>query len=84
MSTPDSTRWLDWCSRLQAMAQTGLTFANDPYDIARYEALRAIAAEMLAAGSGADVGRIRDFLTKDPGDLTPVGGHIKSRVLPLV
>ena len=38
------TRWLEWAQRLQAIAQNGLTFAHDPYDIERYEAVRAIAA----------------------------------------
>ena len=35
--------WLDWTQRLQAIAQTGLTFARDPYDVERYEQIRQIA-----------------------------------------
>ena len=64
-------RWLNWTTRLQALAQTGLTFARDPYDIERYHAIRQIAAEMLAAGSGADVSFIRGLLTADAGYATP-------------
>ena len=32
--------WIDWTQRLQAIAQNGLTFARDPYDIERYLAAR--------------------------------------------
>jgi ADP-ribose pyrophosphatase YjhB (NUDIX family) len=67
----DNPRWLNWTTRLQALAQTGLTFARDPYDIERYQALREIAAEMLAAGAGADITVIRDLLTADAGYATP-------------
>ena len=42
-------RWLDWCVRLQAIAQSGLAYADDPYDAERYSALRRIVAEMLSA-----------------------------------
>ena len=46
-------QWLLWARKLQAIAQTGLTYANDPFDIERYESIRALAAEIMAAGSGA-------------------------------
>ena len=45
-------QWLSWTKRLQAIAQTGLTFTRDHYDHQRYEELQALAAEMMAAGSG--------------------------------
>ena len=38
-------RWLEWAQRLQGIAQTGLTYAKDPFDIERYEAVQEIAAE---------------------------------------
>ena len=64
-------KWLDWATRLQAIAQSGLTFARDPYDVERYEALREIAAEMLAAGSDAEVSYIRDLFADQAGYATP-------------
>ena len=48
--------WLAWARRLSALAQTGLTFAENPYDIERYTAIRTIAAEMMPRGMGADAG----------------------------
>ncbi len=71
MSELDSSRWLDWCSRLQAIAQTGLTFAKDPYDIERYQAIRTIAAEMLAVGTSVKLERVRELLRVDTGYATP-------------
>jgi ADP-ribose pyrophosphatase YjhB (NUDIX family) len=71
MNPPNEPRWLDWCSRLQAIAQTGLTFAQDTYDIERYHAIREIAAEMIATGAGTDVSVIRNLLAADSGYATP-------------
>jgi len=48
----DESRWLEWSRRLQALAQNGLTYCKDPYDEQRYNELRRIAAEIMAAGGG--------------------------------
>lgn len=59
-------RWLDWARRLQALAQSGLAYAPQHYDAERYEAVREIAAEMMAAGSSGDI--TRDMAS----DITPI------------
>jgi ADP-ribose pyrophosphatase YjhB (NUDIX family) len=64
-------QWLAWARRLQALAQSGLTFSRDQYDIERYEEIRTIAAAMVAAGAGADFGAVRDLFTLDTGYTTP-------------
>lgn len=71
MNPPPPSGWLDWNIRLQAIAQTGLAFARDPYDIERYQAIRQIAADMLAAGSGLKIQEVRDLLARDSGYATP-------------
>jgi ADP-ribose pyrophosphatase YjhB (NUDIX family) len=48
--TPSRPAWLRWAERLQAIAQTGLTYAKEPYDLERYAELRRISIEMAAAG----------------------------------
>jgi ADP-ribose pyrophosphatase YjhB (NUDIX family) len=48
VSGDDRPQWLRWAERLQAIAQTGLTYARDPYDLDRYRELRAIAVEIVA------------------------------------
>ena len=63
----DDPTWLLWARELQAIAQTGLTFSNDHYDLERYQRLRAISVAMMAAGSGAPMERISALFEQDLG-----------------
>jgi ADP-ribose pyrophosphatase YjhB (NUDIX family) len=54
-----------------AIAQNGLTFTTNPYDVERYEAVRRIAAEMMAAHTGADQERIVGLFAQESGYATP-------------
>lgn len=40
-------RWLAWARQIQALAQSGLAYTQNPYDIQRYRQLMEIAAEMV-------------------------------------
>ncbi len=71
MTTDQEPRWLGWAKRLQALAQNGLTFSQNPFEIERYEAVRQVAAEMMAAGSGADLEMILDLFKDNVGYMTP-------------
>lgn len=65
-------RWLTWARQLLAIAQTGLTYPKDDYDIERCTAVRQIAAEIMAAGSGqADSGALVDLFARETGYPTP-------------
>jgi len=44
-------QWLAWARRLQAIAQSGLTYCQDKFDLQRYHEIRAIAAEIMASGA---------------------------------
>ena len=67
-----SSSLLDWGKRLQAIAQTGLTYAKDQYDIERYRSVRQIAAEMLAANSaGLSSAKLVELFALDVGYATP-------------
>jgi ADP-ribose pyrophosphatase YjhB (NUDIX family) len=63
--------WIDWAKRLQALAQTGLTYAANPYDVERYEAVRHIAAEMAANRSDSALPKVLDLFSGDAGYATP-------------
>ena len=41
-------QWLEWAKELQFIAQGGLTYSKDVFDIERFERIREIAAEMLS------------------------------------
>jgi ADP-ribose pyrophosphatase YjhB (NUDIX family) len=69
--TADEPQWLRIARELRAMAQTGLTFTADRFDLQRYERLRELAAAMLAQGSGADYDVTLGVLREDKGYATP-------------
>ena len=47
--TTINDKWIDFAIRLQSIAQAGLQYGKDKYDIERYEEIRRIAAEMISA-----------------------------------
>ena len=67
----DEPQWLLWARELQAIAQTGLTFSQDNYDLERYQRLRAIAVEMLAVGSNTPLERVQGLFDQELGYPTP-------------
>jgi ADP-ribose pyrophosphatase YjhB (NUDIX family) len=64
-------KWLEWAQRLQGIAQTGIAFSGNPFDIDRYKAVQEIAAEMTAEGSGAPVDDLLGFYHIQSGYATP-------------
>lgn len=62
---------IPWAQKIQALSQTGLTYAKDPYDRERYEELREIAAEMLAAPLGAAPSELLALFRAEEGYATP-------------
>ena len=72
MDSQADPQWLTWTKRLQAIAQTGLTFTRDHYDQERYEELRELAAEMMAAGAGMpESEKVLQLFTAETGYATP-------------
>jgi ADP-ribose pyrophosphatase YjhB (NUDIX family) len=63
--------WLRWAQRIQSIAQTGLTYAADPYDRERYEQLREVAVEMAATGFGEEAEDLRPVFASGMGYPTP-------------
>lgn len=64
-------QWLEWARRLQAIAQNGLTYAKDPFDIERYESVREIAAEIMSVHPDVDLNYARDLFASEAGHATP-------------
>ncbi len=63
--------WLRWARGLQAIAQNGLTYATDVYDRERYQAVRQVAAEMMAARSETDTESVLELFARETGYATP-------------
>lgn len=63
-----------FAEELRGMAQNGLTFSRDKYDIARYQRIQAIAAELAALVTGAPAEELRAEFSRHPGYATPKVG----------
>ncbi|MGV3588737.1 MAG: NUDIX hydrolase, partial [Adhaeribacter sp.] len=63
--------WLEFAKRVQALAQAGLTYAENSYDQERYQELSEISVAILAELSGEEVHRIKELFTNEIGYQTP-------------
>lgn len=64
-------RWLDWARQVQALAQTGLHYAENHYQRERYERLLEIAAEMVGAHTNLPLQPLQDLFLRQTGYATP-------------
>jgi ADP-ribose pyrophosphatase YjhB (NUDIX family) len=71
MITEQKPKWLSWAQSIQALAQSGLAYAKDPFDIERYNALRKIAAEICAEHTDHDHAFIHELFNGEMGYATP-------------
>jgi ADP-ribose pyrophosphatase YjhB (NUDIX family) len=63
--------WLEYAKRVQALAQAGLTYAENDYDRERYQELSDISVGILAELTGEAIPRIKDLFTNEIGYQTP-------------
>src|SRR5262245_29864369 len=66
-----SPAWLRRAQRLAALSQNGLTFTKDPFERARWEEVRQLAADMLADGGGGSSDQVLASLAAESGYATP-------------
>ena len=64
-------KWLLWATQLQSIAQAGLTFAENQYDIDRYQKIRNLTVEILYEYTDIDHNKIRDLFASETGYQTP-------------
>jgi ADP-ribose pyrophosphatase YjhB (NUDIX family) len=64
-------QWLKIAREVRAIAQTGLAFTADGFDLQRYERLRELAALLMAQGSAAEQESILELLRQEKGYATP-------------
>ena len=67
----DKDQWLEWAIRLQSLAQNGLAYSKDVFDIQRFEEIRQIAAEMLVTPSGLPLEKVEELFCNESGYQTP-------------
>ena len=64
-------KWLSWAVELQALAQAGLHYGKDVYDLERYRRIREIAAEMVTSRTALPLETVKDLFCGERGYQTP-------------
>ncbi len=64
-------QWIDFAVELQSLAQAGLAYGKDVYDLERYTRIREIAAEMIACKSDIPLEKVKDLFCNETGYQTP-------------
>ena len=64
-------KWLKWAIEIQSLAQAGITYTDNVYDIERYERLREIAAEIIEEKSNISLEKVKDLFCNENGYQTP-------------
>lgn len=67
----DSHQVLEYIKRVQAIAQAGITYAENGYDLERYEELRSISAGLMTGLTDEPLEKIRGLFTNEDGYQTP-------------
>ena len=64
-------KWLEWAQKLQAIAQNGLTYSQNPFDIDRFQQMQQVAAEIMATYSNLESADVLGFFKQEIGYATP-------------
>ncbi len=70
-SSSKNYKWLDMAKRLQAVAQAGLTYSENKYDIDRYEQIRQLSMEVMHDFTGMEMQTLTDLFASEKGYQTP-------------
>lgn len=62
---------IKWAMEIQSLAQAGLAYTNNVYDIERYERLREISAEIIEEKSNINLEKVKDLFCNETGYQTP-------------
>jgi ADP-ribose pyrophosphatase YjhB (NUDIX family) len=66
-----NTKWLEWATRLQSIAQSGLTFGENQYDLDRYQQIRDLSVEILHEYTDVKHEKIINLFASETGYQTP-------------
>lgn len=64
-------KWLTWATRLQSIAQAGLEYSKDKYDIERFDEIRNISAEIISEYTDLSMSKVKDLFCNEKGYQTP-------------
>ncbi|MBI9050203.1 MAG: NUDIX hydrolase [Anaerolineaceae bacterium] len=64
-------QWFHWAQQIQAIAQSGLHYTENEFDRERYEQMREIALQMIAAQSDLPMDKLQHIFSGEEGYTTP-------------
>jgi ADP-ribose pyrophosphatase YjhB (NUDIX family) len=64
-------KWLYWAKQLQAIAQAGLEYSKDKYDLERFEQIRELSVEILHEYTDVSKEKIKTLFCNEKGYQTP-------------
>jgi ADP-ribose pyrophosphatase YjhB (NUDIX family) len=67
----ETNPWLKWAVELQSIAQAGLTYSKDVFDLERFRRIREISAEIMSMQTGMTVEHVKDIFCNETGFQTP-------------
>lgn len=64
-------KWLTWAKELQSIAQAGITYSKDKFDIERFDRIRELSAEIMCSYTEVENKTIKDLFCNEEGYQTP-------------
>lgn len=64
-------KWLEWAKQLQSIAQAGLTYSKDDFDVERFKLIREISTEMISTHTDLDQDKVQEVFASETGYATP-------------
>lgn len=64
-------KWLEWATKLQSIAQAGLTFGENQYDLDRYQQIRDLSVDIVNEYTDLGHEKIKDLFAGETGYQTP-------------
>ena len=79
----ENSKWLQWTIELQSLAQAGLAYGKDKFDLERYTRIREISAEMMSRLSGTPIETVKGLFcnafTKEKDAFEQIAGYINDK-----
>ena len=67
----EGRKWLSWAMELQFIAQAGITYTKDSYDLERFERIRELSREIMSSYTGLSGEKVTDLFCSETGFQTP-------------
>lgn len=64
-------KWLEWAQKLQAIAQNGLAYSENPFDIDRFHQVQQVASEIMATYTQREPAYVTNLFQQERGYATP-------------